>query len=81
MKIIDTHMHFSRLSEYKAKALEIDQISSLNNALHNMAENNIIFGVGIGIGDLKKHNAFSSPMLLDLDKNWNPDTEVYAKAI
>lgn len=81
MKIIDTHMHFSGLSEYKTKAMETDQISSLNNALHTMAENNIIFGVGIGISDLKKHNAFSSPMLLDFDKNWNPDTEAYAKVI
>ena len=59
MRIIDTHMHFSNLSEYKAMALQVNQIASLKDALQNMLENNIIFGIGIGIGDLKKHSDFA----------------------
>lgn len=81
MKIIDTHMHFSDLSEYRKMAEQVDQITSLNGVLQAMSENNIVAGIGIGIGDLRQHYEFSAPMTLNFDKDWDPEMGIYAPAI
>lgn len=81
LKIIDTHMHLSNLPEYSKMSIELSNIYSLNEVLRKMSENNIVFGLGIGINDFQKHNKFHGPMLLDLSQDWNPFTGAYAAKI
>lgn len=81
MKIIDAHMHFSRMKVYKEMAHEIKTPSTLLEMEAWMAKNNVAFGIAMGIGDFQQKTALERPMLPDLDKTWEISSGPYSPRI
>lgn len=71
MKIIDAHMHFSKMDHYKKMANDVKTPSKLAEMEAWMASNNIILGIAMGIGDFRPETEENSPMLPDLDYTGN----------
>ncbi len=82
MKIIDAHIHLSNLEVYVKMLQNLNASTNLKEIEVLMYKNNIVFSIGMGISDFSYANtSFSSPMLLDLDRKWNPFNEQYSKRI
>lgn len=77
MKIIDAHMHFSHIEEFKRTAAEKSSVDySLSGILKEYAENGVVLGIGMGLTETQQ-DAFPdaeaiTPMGLDLTEELPP---------
>jgi len=77
VKIIDAHMHFSHIEEFKRTAAEKSSVDySLSGILKEYAENGVVLGIGMGLTETQQ-DAFPdaeaiTPMGLDLTEELPP---------
>lgn len=77
MKIIDAHMHLSRIEEFKTTAAEKSLVDySVSGILQEYAENGVLLGIGMGLTETKQGGfpdaEASTPMNLDMTDELPP---------
>ena len=72
MRIIDAHMHFSKIEEFKRTAKEVSKVNySHKGLLKEYRENQVVLGIGMGVTEVKKgrfpDSIATTPMGMDLE--------------
>ncbi|EPY06506.1 hypothetical protein PAALTS15_15201 [Paenibacillus alvei TS-15] len=71
MKIIDAHMHLSRIEEFQRTADELSKVDySVKGLLQEYAQHGVVLGIGMGLAETKAEGfpdaEAHNPMVLDL---------------
>ncbi len=73
MKIIDAHMHFSNIAEFRKTASDVSFVDySVRGIVKEYKENQVVLGIGMGLTEIEKGGfpdpSTLTPMGMDLDK-------------